>query len=142
MARNFTREIRKALRPGVNRAVCSSAPYTGREVEYAPRNSHDGLPWVLTDWEGDYRFSGRECHVETFRFAVVEHQNRFYVLDTAGQPPTLLGNVAGVLATGVAYTSRYAAKDTAKRLEADGYLVVAQQENVRRAAASQTVSSL
>lgn len=131
MARNFTREIRKALRPGFNRAVCSSAPYTGREVQYLPRNNHDGLPWVLMDWEGDYRFSGRECHVETFRYAVIPLGNRFAILDTSVTTSSLmvsrldgpgLEEVAGILATSRLYSSRYAAKDAAKRLEVDGPL--------------------
>lgn len=124
MARNFTREIRKALIPGRNRVVCSAAPYIGREVEYTPRSKGDPKPWRLA---GDtqpnaYRFTGRECHVQTFRYVVVEHVNRFYVLDTDGNPPTHFGSVAGVLAVGKAFTSRYAATDAAERLEKDGPL--------------------
>jgi hypothetical protein len=142
MARNFTREIRKALRPGVNRAVCSEAPYTGWEVEYSPRSSHDPQPWVLANSAHvgrekyghgtDYRFTGRECHVQTFRYAVVESLGKFLVLDTEAAGSTIIHptstvthptgkgacEVAGVLASSICYTSRYAATDWAKRLEA------------------------
>jgi hypothetical protein len=140
MARNFTREIRKALRPGLNRAVCSSAPYVGHEVEYAPRNRHDSLPWILVQ-DGKavpgYRFTGRECHVQTFRFAVVERPDRlgFVVLDTknAGVHSPILNGVEGVLAVDHSYSSRYAATDAAKRLEKLGYVGVAQADRSRMA---------
>lgn len=134
MARNFTREIRKALRPGLNRAVCSSAPYVGHEVEYAPRNRHDSLPWILVQ-DGKavpgYRFTGRECHVQTFRFAVVELLNRngFVILDTeGGEGRPAYNGVQGVL-TYPSFSSRYAATDAAKRLEKRGYVGAAQLEN-------------
>lgn len=135
MARNFTRELRKALRPGVNRIVCSSAPYEGKEVEYAPRNAHDRSPWRI-DGFGDsgFRFSGRECHVQTFRYAVVEDPKGlgFYVMDTKDGTAEFCG-VKGVLAVAKLFTSRHAATDAAKRLEKDGPLAFAQEENRRTA---------
>lgn len=137
MARNFTRELRKAHRPGVNRIVCSSAPYEGKEVEYAPRNRHDSLPWVLVldgKTRHGYRFTGRECHVQTFRYAVVADPKGlgFYVMDTKDGTVEFCG-VKGVLAVAKLFTSRYAATDAAKRLEKDGVLAFAQEENRRTA---------
>jgi hypothetical protein len=149
MARNFTRELLKAYKPGRNRIVYSSAPYEGWAVEYSPRNKHDRNPWVLQQDRASrvmldsFRFSGRECRVQTFRYAVVALNNSFVVLDTHATTAYLmvprlngigLEKVTGVLAVSVLYSSRYAATDVAKRLEKDGQLVFAQQENIRRAA--------
>lgn len=141
MARNFTREVRKALRPGLSRAVCSVAPYEGREVQYRPRGAHDSRPWVLDTQivalDG-YRFTGREVHVQTFRFAVVERPDRrgFVILDTkdAGVHSPILNGVEGVLAVDRSYSSRYAATVDAKRLEKLGYVGAAQAENILRSA--------
>lgn len=110
MARNFTRELRKAHRPGVNRIVCSSAPYEGKEVEYAPRNRHDSLPWVLVldgKTRHGYRFTGRECHVQTFRYIVQDCGRTYGVVDT---------ETGSFASSGI--MSRYAATEYAKRLEA------------------------
>jgi hypothetical protein len=66
MARNFTRELRKAHRRGVNKVVCSLAPWDGREVAYMPRGEHDPLPWVfLHDQPQEVRFNGRECRIQS-----------------------------------------------------------------------------
>jgi hypothetical protein len=109
MARNFTRELRKAFRRGENKIVCSVAPWVDREMAYLPRGSHDPKPWKFAqdrDPNG-YRFTGRECEIKTVRYAVRDCGRSFAVVDThTGQYAN-----SGIM-------SRSAAETYAERLEA------------------------
>jgi hypothetical protein len=103
--RRFTAELLAQYQRGVNKVVCSLAPHEGEEVEYSPRSKHDAEPWVLPG--APYRLSGRECHILTPRFQVVDRGNAFAVVDSRTGTDLLL------------IRSRYAAEDTASRYEAD-----------------------
>lgn len=67
MAKNWTQKLRVLQRDRNARAVVSSGPYAGREVEYHPRYGTDRLPWLLktsADKNQDHesvRFNGRDC---------------------------------------------------------------------------------